>query len=259
MPLKFRKDSSLLPLPSLRFKPNRQQYLAATRRLHRSQRHSKQRLNSLVSVVLPDAPIALLALASLFPGWIFIRLAERRAPRPERSGFAELVELAAVGFSTVGLSALIVAGLSWTRLPGLFNVRIWARLRGNYLGQHIGFALLSMALVAGLSCILAVGLFFAIYKFQSKGIHPESTVWYDALGRTPEGKHAWVGVQCADDSLVEGFLFSYSYSDEDAAGIALQGPMRLTRPGEKAGDLALDRVIIPGDQIRAISVLHVSF
>lgn len=209
--------------------------------------------------MLPDAPIALLALAALFPGWIFIRLAERRAPRPERSGFAELVELAAVGFSTVALSALTVASLSWTRLPGLFDVRVWARVRGGYLGQHIGSALLSMALAAGLSCVLAVGLFFAIYKFQSKGIHPETTVWYDALGRTPEGKYAWVGVQRVDGSLVEGFLFSYSYTDEETAGIALQGPMRLTPPGEKPGDLALDRIVIPGSQIQVLSVIHVSF
>jgi hypothetical protein len=208
--------------------------------------------------VLPDAPIALFVLAALLPGWIFLRLAERRAPRPERSGLAELVELAAVGFSTVACSALVVAELSWTPIPGLFNVRMWAHIRGGYLGQHIGSALLSMALIALLSYVLAVALFFVVYGFKSKGIHPESTVWYDALGRTPDGKHAWVGVQRTDGSLVEGFLLSYSYTDEDAGGIALQAPMRLTTPGQEAGDLALTRLVILGSQIQAISVVHVS-
>src|SRR6266852_3591591 len=61
-----------------------------------------------------------------------------------------------------------------------------------------------------LSCVLAVALFFAVYRFKSKGLHPGATVWYDALGRTPAGKRAWVGIHRADGSLVEGFLFSYS-------------------------------------------------
>jgi hypothetical protein len=207
--------------------------------------------------MLPGAPIALFALAALLPGWIFVRLAERRAPRPERSGLAELVELAAVGFSTVAISVLAVASLSWTRIPGLFNVRLWAILRGDYLGRHIGSALLSAVLVATVSCALAIALFFAIYRFKSKGVRPGSTVWYDALGRTPAGKRAWVGIHRVDGSLVEGFLWSYSYTDEERSGIALQPPMKLTLPGQPRGDLAIERVVIPGSQILALTVVHV--
>jgi hypothetical protein len=207
--------------------------------------------------MLPGAPIALFALAALLPGWIFVRLAERRVPRPERSALAELVELAAVGFSTVAASVFAVAILSWTHIPGLFNVRAWAILRGDYLGRHIGSALLSAGLVAILSCGLAVALFFAIYRSRSKGFHPGATVWYDALGRTPAGKRAWVGIHRADGSLVEGFLFSYSYTDEERSGIALQAPMKVTFPGRPRGDLAMERVIIPGSQILALTVVHV--
>src|SRR6266852_3591590 len=113
--------------------------------------------------MLPGAPIALFALAALLPGWIFVRLAERRIPRPERSALAELVELAAVGFSTVAASVFVVASLSWTHIPGLFNVRAWAILRGAYLGRHIGSALLSAIFVANLElcscrCFVFCGL-----------------------------------------------------------------------------------------------------
>ena len=207
--------------------------------------------------MLPNAPFALFVLTALLPGWIFLRLAERRAPRPERSGLAELVELAAVGFSTVACSVLVVAGLSWTPIPGLFDVREWAHIRSGYLGQHIGSALLSTTFIVLISYALAVALFLIVYGFKSKRIHPESTVWYDALGRTPDGNYAWVGVQRPDGSLVEGFLLSYSYADEEAGGIALQAPMRLTTPGHEAGELALTRLVIPGNQIQAISVVHV--
>lgn len=238
--------------------------MAALQRLRRtglpasSSRHDNNPEIGSTNTLLPTAPFALFVLAALLPGWIFVRLAERRAPRPDRSGFAELVELAAVGFSAVALSALIVAGLSWARIAGLFNVSAWARTRGSYLGEHIGPALLSAALVAILSCIFSVGLFFVIYKFKSKGIHPESTVWYDVLGRTPENKRAWVGVQRTDGSLVEGFLLSYSYTDEDSKDIGLQRPMRLTPAGGSPGGMNLDRLIVPGAQIEAISVVHVT-
>jgi hypothetical protein len=207
--------------------------------------------------VLPGAPIALLALAALLPGWIFIRLSEHRTPRPERSGWAELVELASVGFSTVTVSALAVAGLSWTQIPGLFDVRTWAVLRGGYLGHHLGAALLSALLVALISCVLAYALFLVIYRKKPKGLHPGSTVWYDALGRWPRGTLPVVGVHRVDGSLVEGLLFSYSYTDEETSAIALQAPMRLTPSGEKPFDLALSRVVIPGSQIRALTVVHV--
>jgi hypothetical protein len=203
--------------------------------------------------MLPGAPVALLVLAALLPGWIFVRLAERRAPRPERSGLSELVELAAVGFSTVALSVLAAAGLSWTRLPGLFDVRAWAIYRGDYLGQHLGAALLSALLIVVISSILAVALFFQIYRRKPPGLRPGSTVWYDTLGRPPSSEQPWVGVHRVDGSLIEGLLHSYSYSDEEATAIALRSPMRLTPVGGEVGDL----VVIPGNQIQALTVIYV--
>ena len=87
--------------------------------------------------MLPDVPFAFLALLALLPGWIFVRLAETKTERPDRSQLAELLELAAVGFSTIAVSAFIVAWLSITSHPSrLFNVEAWAHTRHQYLGDH---------------------------------------------------------------------------------------------------------------------------
>jgi hypothetical protein len=96
--------------------------------------------------MLPAVPFAFLVLLALLPGWIFVRLAETKSERPGRSQLAELLELAAVGFSTIAFSALIIAWLpivshsSW-----LFNVEAWAHTRRQYLGAHLGAVLTSAA------------------------------------------------------------------------------------------------------------------
>ncbi len=209
--------------------------------------------------MLPAAPLALLALAGLLPGWLFLRLAERRGPRRDQSGLTELVELAAVGFSAVAVSCLVVAGLSWTGLPGLFDVSSWASVRHAYLGDHIGAAIVSASLVPLFSCLLVLVLFLVLYRKKPADFHPGSSVWYDALGRRPKGKQCWVGVHRTDGSLVEGLLLSYpTDADENTREIALYGPpIRVTPAGAAGTDLPLNRVVVPESQILALTVVLV--
>src|SRR6266851_1525455 len=143
-------------------------------------------------MLLPNAPLALLALLALLPGWLFIRLAERRGPRPERSPLAELLELAAVGFSAVAVSALIVASLSFAIHPWLFDVRAWAHERHRYLGDHLGAALVSTALGITLSCVLVTLLYLVIYGRRSAGFKPGSSVWVDCFGNAPKNMQNWL-------------------------------------------------------------------
>jgi len=169
------------------------------------------------------------------------------------------VELAAVCFSAVAVAGLVVAGLSWTPIPGLFDVSSWAHLRHDYLGDHLGSALISASLVPVVSCLLVLGLFWALYRRQPADFHPGSSVWHDALGRCPKGKQCWVGVQHRDGSLVEGLLLSYpTEAGQSNREIAIYGPpIRLTPPGGTATDLALNRVIVPDNQIVALTVVFV--
>ncbi len=209
-------------------------------------------------MTLPNAPFPLLVLLALLPGWLFIRLAERRGPRPERSSLAEFLELAAVGFSAVVVSALIVAGLSFVIHPWLFNVKAWAHERQQYLGDHLGAALISIALGIVLSCLLVVLLYLVIYGRRSAGFKPGSSVWVDCLGDAPRDMQNWLGVHRRDGSLVEGLLLSYPAGpDKDVKEISLSKPIRLTPKDGTPFDLPIDRVVIPGEEITAITVVRV--
>ena len=209
-------------------------------------------------MILPNAPFALLALLALLPGWLFIRLAERRGPRPERSSLAEFLELAAVGFSAITVSTLIVAALSFVVHPWLFNVRAWAHERHRYLGDHLGAALVSTTFDIVISCLLVVLLYLVIYGRRSAGFKPGSSVWVDCLGNAPKDKQNWLGVHRRDGSLIEGLLLSYpARPDKDIREISLTKPIRLTPKDGEPFYLPIDRVVIPGDEIAAITVLHV--
>ena len=209
-------------------------------------------------MMLPNAPFALLVLLALLPGWLFIRLAERRGPRPERSSLVEFLELAAVGFSAIVVSALIVAGLSFVMHPWLFNVKAWAAERQRYLGDHLGAALVSTMCGLVLSCILVFLLYLLIYGRRSAGFKPGSSVWIDCLGNAPKNQQNWLGIHRPDGSLIEGLLLSYPAGpDSDVREISLAKPIRLTPKDGETFDLPIDRVVIPGDEIAAITVLHV--
>jgi uncharacterized protein DUF6338 len=211
--------------------------------------------------MLPAVPFAFLVLLALLPGWIFVRLAESKSERPGRSQLAELLELAAVGFSTIAISALIVAWLSIaSHWFWLFNVEEWAHARHQYLGDHLGAALTSAALTIILSCLLAAGLFLAVY-----GRHPRdgnfsagATVWVGTLGPAPNGMQNWIGIKRHDGSLIEGLLFACTAGTGDGPReVSLAAPIRLTPANAHPVDLPVDRVLVADSQIAAITVVHV--
>jgi hypothetical protein len=210
--------------------------------------------------MLPDAPFAFLVLLALFPGWIFVRLAETKSERPDRSPLAELLELGAVGFSTIAAAAIIVAALPITgHFSWLFNVEVWAHIRNQYLGDHLGAALASIAVTMILSCALAIALFVAIYRQRPGGsVNAGGTVWVRTFGAAPAGMHSWVGIHFRDGSLIEGMFLSCTAGVGDGPrDISLMRPIRRTAANGEANDLSLDRVVIPDTEITAVTVKHV--
>lgn len=208
--------------------------------------------------MLPTVPLAFLILLSLLPGWIFIRLAERTGPRPERSQLAELLELTAVGLASLSVASLIVATASLGHNSGLFNVDAWARTRRGYLGNHLSAALLSVALALILSCLVAFLLWFIVHGRRPAQFRPGSSVWMDTLAHPPNNMASWVGVHCKDGSIVEGLLHSFTAgADDDTREISLKKPIRFTSESGKANDTNLDFVVVQAAEIRMVSVVHV--
>lgn len=208
--------------------------------------------------MLPAAPFAFLILLALLPGWVFVRLSEKMGPRPDRSPLTELLELAAAGLSALTTASLIVAGLSLRRNSGFFNVESWARTRHQYLGDHLGAALASTTMAIFLSCVLAVVFWLVLYGRRPAGFRAGSSVWMDCLAHPPSGMANWIGVHRRDGSLVEGLLHSFTAGPgDDTREISLKGPIRLTPANGNPCFLALDRVIVPGEEITTVTVVHV--
>jgi hypothetical protein len=208
--------------------------------------------------MVPTAPFALFVLLALVPGWLYFRMAESRGPRPERSQLAEFLELTAVGFTAITIAAISVIALS-LRFHWLFDLVAWARVRHSYLGAHFAAALASVGLGIALSCLIVTGMFLGFYGRKAASFLPGANVWDKSLGPAPDGMQNWLAVHRPDGSIVEGLLLSYpSGAGENAREIALTKPIFITStPGSNRYKPDIDRVVIPGDQIVAISVKHV--
>jgi hypothetical protein len=208
--------------------------------------------------MLPGAPFAVLVLLALMPGWLFFRLAERRGPRPERSQLAELLEFAAVGFTAITVASLLVIALSLKFNHWFFDLRAWANRRHQYVSHHIGAALFSITFIIVLSLLITLGLFLLFYGRKAADFQPGINVWDAGLGAAPKGMQNWLGVHRKDGSLIEGLLLCHpAGANEDSRELALTKPIRLTPPGGNPANLEIDRVVIPGEEIAAIVVVHV--
>lgn len=211
--------------------------------------------------MLPDVPLAFWVLLALLPGWIFVRLAETKSERPDRSQLAELLELAAVGFSTIAVSALAVASLSIAKsFSWLFNIEAWAHARNQYLGDHLGAALVSMTLIIILSCVLAVGLFFALHGRRSgDGIFSAGgTVWVAALTTAPIGMMNAIGVHHHDGTIVEGlFLGCTAGTGDGPREVSLTAPIRVTPANGEPYATPVNRIVILDTEIAYMTVRHV--
>jgi Family of unknown function (DUF6338) len=210
--------------------------------------------------MLPDVPLAFWVLLALLPGWIFFRLTETRCERPDRSQLAELLEFAAAGFSTTAVSTLAVASLSLIRgFSWLFNVDAWAHARNQYLGDHLGSALVSVALIIALSCTLAFGLFVLLHGRRPEGgsFNAGGTVWVAAL-TAPNGKMSTVGAYLHDGSIIEGVLFCCTAGTGDGPReVALTAPIRVTRPNGNPYNVPVNRIVILESEIAFMTVGHV--
>ncbi len=195
----------------------------------------------------------------MVPGWLYIRLRERLRPPSAATGLSQLLEVAAVGLLTTGVSAFILALLPHRWLPWLVDVQAWARVGNDYLRQNVRAGVVSAAAVLGLASLVAVALHLAERRRSSDRFDPESSVWGQALGVRPGGTVPWVGLQLRNGRLVEGVLHSLSLGqeDQDERDIALARPIRVTDPGRPAHPVEIDRVVVPAREILHINVIHI--
>lgn len=163
--------------------------------------------------------------ACLGPGYVFIRVAERREARPKRSDLLEAVEMVVVGSLTSLLCATIVltAGARWN----LVDTRALAESPGTYLltapvsglGSLGALGILSYGLAWGVARFLARGKEAA---FRPGGNSWEQVFWEDR----PSARHvAIVTVELRDGRKVVGRLRSFTAESGDNRELALGWPI----------------------------------
>jgi hypothetical protein len=208
--------------------------------------------------VLPDSLGVLVIALALVPGWLYLRLHERRRPPSSATGLSQLLEVVAVGLLTTGISVFVLSLIPHRWLPWLIDLETWGAVGNDHLRHNVGNSVISVAVVLGLASLAAVALYLLQRSGSSDRFDPESSVWGQALGRRPERTAPWVGLQLRDGPFVEGVLHSLSFGheDQDERDIALGRPIRVTDDGGPARDVEIDRVIVPGREILYISVIH---
>ena len=209
--------------------------------------------------MLPSSIAVSVMLLALVPGWFHLRLRERLAPASTATGLSELLEVLAIGMATTGVSGAVLVFVPHHWLPFLVDVDSWAREGTIYLRSHVRDATLSGVAVLALALAIAYLLYLPLRLTRPAEFRAQGSVWVHAIGARPKGRVPWVGIQLKDGKLVEGLLHSYSLSEGplEERDVALGRPIRVSlAPGQPAECLDLDRLVVPGNAISYIAIVH---
>jgi hypothetical protein len=204
--------------------------------------------------VIPTTLLGLAVLAAgLGPGYLFVRVEERRRPRIERSQLLEVAELLFIGglaSTTAALAVLSVAShFEWIKTNQLANqgVRYVIRNPGPGLG---GF--LATLVIAYAGAWAAARL---IYRRDPPSIYGFSA-WHRVLADEPAIRpYATVGL--TSGLAVAGDVSAYTVDDAplERRELVLEGPLKIREPGETAYREVYDQyLVVNGSEIRTLSV-----
>lgn len=205
--------------------------------------------------MIPSGAFAAALLVALIPGWVFLKLRERRDAALPRNGLDELLEIFAVGLSTTG-----AAVLAWLLLPRsstgwLLDPQALADAGTGVLADNVRQTALTLAVVLLLALLLAAGAAW-LAGARTKSRFARVTVWTGALAEEDD-KVRWMGLHLRDGRLIEGRLLAYPTGDEhERRDIALEGPIFVTEAsaGSARRRTDLSRVILNEIDIKSITV-----
>jgi fumarate reductase subunit D len=203
--------------------------------------------------VIPSSVLGLVVLAAaLGPGYVFVRIEERRRPRPKRSALLETAELIVIGgfVSTMAFSAVaaIAAQTGW------LNEKKLAEDSTAYLLSHVSrFALLLLVALA-LSCVLTWLAATAIFFRRPPNIRLFSA--WDEVFAQKKGIINYATVGLDDGLAIAGDVVGHSVGDRpsDERELILANP-EVRVPGKQTFEQAREPlVVLRGDRIRTLSV-----
>jgi hypothetical protein len=177
--------------------------------------------------VAPKDLLGLLLLVAAFsPGYVFLRVAEKRHTRPPRSALLEGVELVSIGALVSTVVALAVIALG-ERFDALDVPRLVRDPAGYVAAEPVRclVALLAAVVAAYVVAGLAARVTNARYDYASSDrdqVIPGRTLWQHLM-RTGDTRDAVVlNVELRDGRILTGVAYGWTAQDADNRELALK-------------------------------------
>lgn len=205
--------------------------------------------------MIPDSLAGLLLFAaSLGPGYVYIRVAEQRARRADRSQLLEAAELLVLGsLITTVVAMLVIFG---AQAIGLIDVETVQRNGLDYLLLHPMRGFATLGAIFGVSYAVG-GVAAAVAHRGKRPSQQPGTVWRDVLGQRKETDDAWATVELRDGRFLQGQVASYTLDvSSEPRELALAAPLYQRRAGSTEVEQVqnVDFLLLREEDMRYVAV-----
>lgn len=193
------------------------------------------------------------------PGALFTLLSKRRRPTAQDSAFLEISRIVLASLAFSGAAFLVLALVrqihrKWLPEPrGLLGAN-----NAAYFHDRYGLILWTFALGASLACLFAALFDWGLLRLQGGAPIRRRSAWRQALRfDQPDKTDVYARVRLDDDTVYYGLVVDFSAELEtDGRELVLGQPMLSGKAGEGLEPVPtrFDRVVIPGDSIKVLSV-----
>jgi hypothetical protein len=205
--------------------------------------------------VIPSNLVGLvLFAASLGPGYVYVRVAEKRKPRPDRSALVETVEMIAIGGMASTLAALIVLSVG-DALDALDTGALANSAKDYLLAEPVrvlGSLVVLFALSYGGAAIAAL----LMHRRHRAVFKPGTNAWQEVFwwGRDSRTDVTLAHIELRDGRRIAGKLRTFTAESEDNREIALVSPIaaQTTRGGRM--EHVADRFVV----LREADILYIT-
>jgi hypothetical protein len=198
---------------------------------------------------VPATTAAAALLLSFVPGLLYLRRTEDLRRKRADSQLVQLVEFAAVGLATTGLTVAGLAIVADEWMADLVTDLSTEPLTGVELRHSAGLG----AAVLLLSCVLAYAL--AAYHRAIEPSRYSPSVWFSTLGERPDA-YIYVSLRLKDGRKLLGALVGSDTQQEPGArDVALGNPSLLLRDGSLA-TVGVDVIVVNEASFDVLEVVY---
>jgi Family of unknown function (DUF6338) len=200
----------------------------------------------------------LLFLAGIGPGYVFLRVGERREPRQARSALLEFAELFVIGAATTAAASIVV--LLVGEVLDQVDLKTWLSEGRIYVINEPFPVLVTLMAILSLSYLGAWGLARLVYKGRPASIRPEFSVWFQVFHVDEEkpdvAELRFATVELKDGRRVAGYVHAYTVDpNPENRELALRKPIFAQAGPEAPRQLIPDAfLIVPSEEIVYVSV-----